>query len=184
MLKEALQSFDGSCRGVPRPDFKRQTQLVYEVTPTGLKQYIGDIKQFLHEKHAASITAYEAKKTVKVERSKKDKSPVKASGGQDYKARKAHEKALRKAKNAVDRHEKNVASLENCYNECPNGESRSRGPHQSHRARHAYEAVQNEMQEASTSGRKPWLRWKSLKRQLNRLTRHCRAVRFRKPQCR
>ena len=139
VLKEALQSFDGSLVVVShdRDFLSDMTQLVYEVTPTGLKQYIGDIKQFLHEKHAASITAYEAKKTVKVERSKKDKSPVKASGGQDYKARKAHEKALRKAKNAVDRHEKKRRLTRDQASgiECPNGGSRSRGPQQSHRAR-------------------------------------------------
>jgi hypothetical protein len=91
------------------------TQLVYEVTPTGLKQYIGDIKQFLHEKHAASITAYEAKKTVKVERTKEKAEGLDSptpSGGMDYKARKEHEKALRKAKNAVERFEKTIAKLE------------------------------------------------------------------------
>ena len=118
VLKEALQSFDGSLVVVShdRDFLSDMTQLVYEVTPTGLKQYIGDIKQFLHEKHAASITAYEAKKTVKVER-KKDGKPAntskpKPSGGEDYKARKEREKALRKAKNAVDRHEKAIAKLE------------------------------------------------------------------------
>jgi ATP-binding cassette subfamily F protein 3 len=152
VLKEALQSFDGSLVVVShdRDFLSDMTQLVYEVTPTGLKQYIGDIKQFLHEKHAASITAYEAKKTVKVERSKKDKSPVKASGGQDYKARKAHEKALRKAKNAVDRHEKNVASLETKQAEL-NAQMAEVDPSDRSKVAelaYAYEAVQNEMQES------------------------------------
>ena len=152
VLKEALQSFDGSLVVVShdRDFLSDMTQLVYEVTPTGLKQYIGDIKQFLHEKHAASITAYEAKKTVKVERSKKDKSPVKASGGQDYKARKAHEKALRKAKNAVDRHEKNVASLETKQAEL-NAQMAEVDPADRSKVTelaYAYEAVQNEMQES------------------------------------
>ena len=152
VLKEALQSFDGSLVVVShdRDFLSDMTQLVYEVTPTGLKQYIGDIKQFLHEKHAASITAYEAKKTVKVERSKKDKSPVKASGGQDYKARKAHEKALRKAKNAVDRHEKNVASLETKQAEL-NAQMAEVDPSDRSKVTelaYAYEAVQNEMQES------------------------------------
>ena len=152
VLKEALQSFDGSLVVVShdRDFLSDMTQLVYEVTPTGLKQYIGDIKQFLHEKHAASITAYEAKKTVKVERSKKDKSPVKASGGQDYKARKAHEKALRKAKNAVDRHEKNVASLETKQAEL-NAQMAEVDPTDRSKVTelaYAYEAVQNEMQES------------------------------------
>ncbi|MDA9755938.1 ABC-F family ATP-binding cassette domain-containing protein [Flavobacteriales bacterium] len=152
VLKEALQSFDGSLVVVShdRDFLSDMTQLVYEVTPTGLKQYIGDIKQFLHEKHAASITAYEAKKTVKVERSKKDKSPVKASGGPDYKARKAHEKALRKAKNAVDRHEKNVASLETKQAEL-NAQMAEVDPADRSKVTelaYAYEAVQNEMQES------------------------------------
>ena len=152
VLKEALQSFDGSLVVVShdRDFLSDMTQLVYEVTPTGLKQYIGDIKQFLHEKHAASITAYEAKKTVKVERSKKDKSPVKPSGGQDYKARKAHEKALRKAKNAVDRHEKNVASLETKQADL-NAQMAEVDPSDRSKVTelaYAYEAVQNEMQES------------------------------------
>ena len=152
VLKEALQSFDGSLVVVShdRDFLSDMTQLVYEVTPTGLKQYIGDIKQFLHEKHAASITAYEAKKTVKVERSKKEKSPVKPSGGQDYKARKAHEKALRKAKNAVDRHEKNVASLETKQAEL-NAQMAEVDPSDRSKVTelaYAYEAVQNEMQES------------------------------------
>ena len=152
VLKEALQSFDGSLVVVShdRDFLSDMTQLVYEVTPTGLKQYIGDIKQFLHEKHAASITAYEAKKTVRVERSKKDKSPVKASGGPDYKARKAHEKALRKAKNAVDRHEKNVASLET-KQAVLNAQMAEVDPADRSKVTelaYAYEAVQNEMQES------------------------------------
>ena len=119
VLKEALQRFDGSLVVVShdRDFLSDMTQLVYEVTPTGLKQYIGDIKQFLHEKHAASISAYEANKNVKVSREKGGKTaPTKegksSSGGGDYKARKAAEKALRKAKNAVDRHEKAIAQLE------------------------------------------------------------------------
>ena len=157
VLKEALQSFDGSLVVVShdRDFLSDMTQLVYEVTPTGLKQYIGDIKQFLHEKHAASITAYEAKKVVKVERNKSTSPSTKrdakpTSGGQDYKARKAHEKALRKAKNSVDRHEKNVAKLEAKQAEL-NAEMSSVDP--SNRAKvtelaYAFDAIQQEMQES------------------------------------
>ena len=156
VLKEALQSFDGSLVVVShdRDFLSDMTQLVYEVTPTGLKQYIGDIKQFLHEKHAASITAYEAKKTVKVERKKRDKSSntknLNPSGGDDYKARKAHDKALRKAKNAVDRHEKNVAALESKQ---ANLNAAMAEVDPSDRSKvtelaYAYEAAQQEMQES------------------------------------
>ena len=85
-----------------------------------------------------------------VERSKKDKSPVKPSGGQDYKARKAHDKALRKAKNAVDRHEKNVASLETKQAEL-NAAMAEVDPSDRSKVTelaYAYEAVQKEIQES------------------------------------
>ena len=156
VLKEALQSFDGSLVVVShdRDFLSDMTQLVYEVTPTGLKQYIGDIKQFLHEKHAASISAYEANKAVKVSSKKagQDTQATKASpasGGGDYKARKARDKALRKAKNAVERHEKKVAELEAKLEES-NAAMAAVDP--SDRAKvtelaYAFEAIQTEMQE-------------------------------------
>ena len=156
VLKEALQSFDGSLVVVShdRDFLSDMTQLVYEVTPTGLKQYIGDIKQFLHEKHAASISAYEANKAVKVSSKKagQDTQATKASpasGGGDYKARKARDKALRKAKNAVERHEKKVAELEAKLEES-NTAMAAVDP--SNRAKvtelaYAFEALQTEMQE-------------------------------------
>ena len=156
VLKEALQRFDGSLVVVShdRDFLSDMTQLVYEVTPTGLKQYIGDIKQFLHEKHAASISAYEANKNVKVSRekggktapSREDKS---SSGGGDYKARKAAEKALRKAKNAVDRHEKAIAQLEAKQDEI-NAAMAAVDPSDRTKVTelaYAYDAVQKEMQD-------------------------------------
>ena len=156
VLKEALQSFDGSLVVVShdRDFLSDMTQLVYEVTPTGLTQYIGDIKQFLHEKHAASISAYEANKAVRVSSKKasQDAQSSKASpssGGDDYKARKARDKALRKAKNAVERHEKKVAELEAKLEES-NAALAAVDP--SDRAKvtemaYAFEALQTEMQE-------------------------------------
>ena len=156
VLKEALQSFDGSLVVVShdRDFLSDMTQLVYEVTPAGLKQYIGDIKQFLHEKHAASISAYEANKAVKVSSKKASENTQSSkaspsSGGDDYKARKARDKALRKAKNAVERHEKKVAELEAKLEES-NAAMAAVDP--SDRAKvtemaYAFEALQTEMQE-------------------------------------
>ena len=156
VLKEALQSFDGSLVVVShdRDFLSDMTQLVYEVTPTGLKQYIGDIKQFLHEKHAASISAYEANKAVKVssKKAKPDTQAAKsspASGGDDYKARKARDKALRKAKNAMERHEKKVSEIEAKLEES-NAAMASVDP--TDRAKvtelaYTFEALQTEMQE-------------------------------------
>ena len=156
VLKEALQSYDGSLVVVShdRDFLSDMTQLVYEVTPTGLKQYIGDIKQFLHEKHAASITAYEANKNVKVSRQPSPKAsatePKRAKGGDDYKARKAREKELRKAKNAVDRHEKNIAKLETKQQEI-NAAMAEADPTDRSKVTelaYAYDAVQKDMQES------------------------------------
>ena len=158
VLKEALQRFDGSLVVVShdRDFLSDMTQLVYEVTPTGLKQYIGDIKQFLHEKHAASISAYEANKNVKVSRDKGGKTASaapegkKASGGDVYKARKAAEKALRKAKNAVDRHEKAIAQLEAKQEEL-NTAMAAVDPSDRTKVTelaYAYDAVQKEMQDS------------------------------------
>ena len=154
VLKEALQSFDGSLVVVShdRDFLSDMTQLVYEVTPTGLKQYIGDIKQFLHEKHAASITAYEAKKSVNVERQPKSprmRHPANHQADKTTVLRKEQEKALRKAKNAVDRYEKQIAKLE-AKQEEHNLAMADLDP--SDRAKvtelaYAFDAVQQEMQE-------------------------------------
>ena len=67
----------------------------------------------------------------------------------DYKARKARDKALRKAKNAVERHEKKVAELEAKLEES-NAAMAAVDP--SDRAKvtelaYAFEALQTEMQE-------------------------------------
>ena len=163
VLKEALQSFDGSLVVVShdRDFLSDMTQLVYEVTPTGLKQFIGDIKQFLHEKHAASITAYEANKNAKVSRQPFPKAsatePKRAKGGDDYKARKAREKELRKAKNAVDRHEKNIAKLETKQQEI-NAAMAEADPTDRSKVTelaYAYDAVQKDMQESINLGKGP-----------------------------
>ena len=173
VLKEALQRFDGSLVVVShdRDFLSDMTQLVYEVTPTGLRQYIGDIKQFLHEKHAASISAYEANKNVKVSRDKGGKTASaaperkKASGGDDYKARKAAEKALRKAKNAVDRHEKAIAKLEAKQQEL-NAAMAEVDPSDRTKVTelaYAYDNVQKEMQESINA-------WEKALEEVDRLT--------------
>ena len=173
VLKEALQRFDGSLVVVShdRDFLSDMTQLVYEVTPTGLRQYIGDIKQFLHEKHAASISAYEANKNVKVSRDKGGKTSSaapegkKASGGDDYKARKAAEKALRKAKNAVDRHEKAIAKLEAKQQEL-NAAMAEVDPSDRTKVTelaYAYDNVQKEMQESINA-------WEKALEEVDRLT--------------
>ena len=151
VLKEALQAFDGSLIVVShdRDFLSDMTQLVYEVTPIGLKQYIGDIKQFLHEKHATSITAYEAKKQAPVAASKSD-TPSKSQAGQDHKNRKERDKAIRKAKKDVNRLEAKVTELENKL-QAQNDAMATIDPSdrtQITEAAYAIDAVQQSMQEA------------------------------------
>jgi len=118
VLKEALQAYDGSLIIVShdRDFLGGLTEFVNEVTPTGLKQYIGDIKTFLHEKHAASIGAYEASKTgervLGKGKSVGKKSDDHSQNSLDRKAKINRDKALRKAIKTVQRLEKSVAKVE------------------------------------------------------------------------
>ncbi|MDE0916845.1 MAG: ABC-F family ATP-binding cassette domain-containing protein [Flavobacteriales bacterium] len=121
VLKEALASFDGSLIVVShdRDFLSGLTEFVNEVTPNGLKQYIGDIKNFLHIKHAESIGAYEASKTGErtlskgkksVSSTREEKQP--SNHKDDYETRKSRDKALRKASKNVARLEKAVSEAE------------------------------------------------------------------------
>ena len=130
VLKEALRNYDGTLIVVShdRDFLSGMTELVYEVTPRGLKQYIGDIQQFLHEKHASSIRAYEAGKAAHVGGAKAGEV-AKDSTGQSAKShadtatpapasakssaeRKAQEKELKRLQNQVQQLEKRIAEKE------------------------------------------------------------------------
>lgn len=162
VLKEALQAFDGTLIVVSHDrDFLNSlTELVYEVTPTGLKQYIGDIKQFLHEKHANSIRAYEAEKgtsipTPKIKNdSRKDQKSIqeetKTSNKESYKARKERERQERKDQNRFQKLEVLIAEKEMELKEM-NAEIAATGTDD--RAKmtelsYKYETVQNELSSA------------------------------------
>ena len=119
VLKEALKNFDGSLIVVShdRDFLGGLTEFVYEVTPNRLKQYIGDIKNFLHEKHADSIGQYEASKTGErvLGKGKSNKKTPKAAPSDQKlskEERKAKDKALRQAIKKVQRFEKLVAKAE------------------------------------------------------------------------
>ena len=120
VLKEALQAYDGSLIVVShdRDFLGGLTEFVNEVTPTGLKQYIGDIKTFLHEKHAASIGAYEASKTGErvIGKGKshgtKSDSDSPSQNSLDRKEKIRLDKSIRKAIKTVQRLEKSVAKVE------------------------------------------------------------------------
>ena len=119
VLKEALKNFDGSLIVVShdRDFLAGLTEFVYEVTPNRLKQYIGDIKNFLHEKHADSIGQYEASKTGervlgKGKSSKKQAKSAPSEQKLSKEERKAKDKELRQAVKKVQRLEKSVSKAE------------------------------------------------------------------------
>jgi ATP-binding cassette subfamily F protein 3 len=112
VLKEALLAYDGTLIVVShdRDFLASMTELVYEVTPSGLKEYIGDIRQFLHEKHATSIRAYEAGRN-------KGKAPSTAAVAAkptppEPKKPAADPKEERRLKNAVSKLETTIAAKE------------------------------------------------------------------------
>jgi len=121
VLKQALVHYDGTLIVVShdRDFLTGLTDLVYEVTPTGLRQYIGDIQQFLIEKRSDTIAAYEAGrgdgpggnpggKDTKGKTKATAKAESKEQGKQAY----ADQKAIRKLKNRIGKLEKQVAELE------------------------------------------------------------------------
>ena len=115
VLKGALQAFDGTLIVVShdRDFLSGLTELVYEVTPNGLKQYIGDIKQFLHEKHATSIRAYESKKGETVAKTVAFIPKATPSEHKEtYQERKQRERNERKLKNHVKNYESRVQEKE------------------------------------------------------------------------
>lgn len=109
MLKRALQQYDGTLIVVShdRDFLSGLTELVYEVTPTGLKQYIGDIQEFLKEKRASSIAAYEA--DVQKQAVAKEEN---SSNKRSYEERKEFERQKRKLTNAVGKSERSIEELE------------------------------------------------------------------------
>ena len=115
VLKGALQAFDGTLIVVShdRDFLSGLTEFVYEVTPNGLKQYIGDIKQFLHEKHATSIRAYESKKGETVVKTVANKPKATPSEQKEtYQERKQRERNERKLKNQVKKYETRIQQKE------------------------------------------------------------------------
>ena len=110
VLKDALMSYDGTLIVVShdRDFLSSMTELVYEVTPIGLKEYIGDIRAFLHEKHATSIRAYEAGKRTAPPIAKAPSAPTPVAAAAPPPA----SKELKRLKNQVSTLEQQVAEKE------------------------------------------------------------------------
>jgi len=121
VLKQALMHYDGTLIVVShdRDFLTGLTELVYEVTPTGLRQYIGDIQQFLIEKRSDTIAAYEAGRgdgpggnPGGKDTQKQAKATAKAQSKDQGKQAYADQKAMRKLQNRVSKLEKQIAELE------------------------------------------------------------------------
>ncbi len=115
VLKQALIEYDGSLIIVShdRDFLSGLTELVYEITPSGLKQYIGDIRAFLNERRAESIAAFEAEKSEKASAAAAaQKSEPNNTAQLSYEERKERDRQLRKLQNAVKRAEENIAQAE------------------------------------------------------------------------
>lgn len=108
VLKEALRSYDGTLLIVShdRDFLNGLVDTIYEVTPTGLKQYLGTVYDFLKSKNVDSLAQFE--------QTKKNKLDKKSGEGNknDYKERKERDRDLRKLKNKVAKCEKLIAELE------------------------------------------------------------------------
>ena len=113
VLKEALQNYDGAMIIVSHDrDFLHGlVNVIFEVTPQGLREYRGDIFDFLQDKKAASIAEFERSNT----KSKKlpetdDKAPPAAVMAQRDK--KELEKELKRLKNRSSKVEQEIAAAE------------------------------------------------------------------------
>ncbi len=113
VLKQALIEYDGSMIVVShdRDFLSGLTELVYEITPTGLRQYIGDITAFLNERKANTIASFEAENAASLHARERTSEPANAQK-LSYKERKEHEKEHRKRKNTFERIEKAIAEQE------------------------------------------------------------------------
>lgn len=109
ILKNALKMFDGTLIIVShdRDFLQGLSQKVYEFKNKNLKEYLGDINDFLNAKKVIDFKHFELKNNSKVNKQKID-SPQKLS----YNEKKDLEKKIRKISNKVNKLEKEVYDLE------------------------------------------------------------------------
>lgn len=118
VLKKALSQYDGTLIIVShdRNFLHGLAQDIYELKPTGLKHFVGDIYDFLAEKKAASIAEFEqgqkGKKKAKEEKKKPVEKQAHSPNELSYEERKQRDKDIRKLKNKVKRMEEEVAETE------------------------------------------------------------------------
>jgi len=110
ILKRALKNYDGTLIIVSHDrDFLEDlTEKVYEFKDKNIKEYIGDINNFLGEKKVQDFTQFELENKQKSKVKKSDDSDSK----QTFNERKQLDKDIRKVTNKVGQLEKAVERLE------------------------------------------------------------------------
>jgi len=109
VLKNALAAYDGTLIVVShdRDFLTGLTKIIYEVQSNGLKEFIGDIYDFLKEKQASTIALFE-----KAEKQKQSKKENTSANKRSYQEEKEYKKAVRKLENKINKCEKEIAELE------------------------------------------------------------------------
>lgn len=109
VLKNALMKFDATLVIVShdRDFLKGLTDKVFEFTPDGIKEHLGDITEFLQKKEAENFRDFELKKEKQSSKNTIE-SPLKS----DFESKKENEKELKRLKNNIQNSEKRIADLE------------------------------------------------------------------------
>lgn len=111
ILKNALLQFDGTLVIVShdRDFLTGLTEKVFEFRNKGIRQYIGDVHEFLNHRKLEHLSELEEKK---VAASKKD-NDAPSQNKLDYERRKELDREKRKLKSGIDKSEAHISELEN-----------------------------------------------------------------------
>jgi ATP-binding cassette subfamily F protein 3 len=114
VLKNALIRFDGTLLVVSHDrDFLHElTTAIYEVKKDGLRQYLGDIFDFLKDKKAESIAEFEVDRDKKKQKKAEAQKPVENQQKLSYEERKDLQKQKRKLQNTVSKCEREIEKCE------------------------------------------------------------------------
>ena len=111
LLKRALLEYDGSLIIIShdREFLQDLTEKVYEFKERNIKEYLGDINEFLKEKDLENFKRLETSQSKQKQKEQKKDSEHKIS----YQEKKELDKKIRKLSNRISKLEKEIDSLEN-----------------------------------------------------------------------
>jgi len=109
VLKQAIQNFQGTVIIVShdRDFLQGLTTKIFEFTPSGIREHLCDINEFLSKKNANSFREIELNKKQKPQEEKKSESK------QTFEQKKKDDKEERRIKNALNTTEKRIEEVEN-----------------------------------------------------------------------